>query len=308
MAQRNQLPDALTFLFCTVVNLGAFPAAGLHYGADQNVDTYAAFEQWIAAKIIYRVTFADRVTWNDVRNPWPVTSGGTGKWLADARRYEVLTVPLTIAPNTFDENHDADFRALAQKIKPFGDRVIVRLGWEANGDWYPWNYVSDPEGYKRAFRRAVFAIRSVANVRIDWNISSRATKSDDWRSGYPGDDVVDIISMDIYDHWNSGWSDLRDGEAGLKELRAFALSKNKPEAYPEWAVVTGSHGNGDNPSFITNMYHWFDTGNVLYQAYWNHSDVGARIFGSTVDAVNAAEEYKKLFGSPISPSQLIINN
>ena len=277
-------------------------ALGLHYGRDGELTQYAAFEEWLGRALAYRVTFADKQTWNDVRNPWPVASGATKRWLeGDPMRREVLTVPLRIAAGTFAENRDGDFEALGAKLKPFVGRVIVRLGWEANGNWYPWNYQTDPPGYKAAFRAAVIAIRRQAPlVLVDWNVSFRQTKVD-WRLGYPGDDVVDIISMDVYDYVAS-WADLRDGVCGLQELRTFAAERGKAEAFPEWGVHRA--GGGDSPAFVRNMHSWIQAGSVLYQAYWNHSDVGAAIFG-TVDAPLAAAEYRKLFGSPLSPVNLV---
>lgn len=277
-------------------------AFGLHYGADGTVDQYIRFEEWIGRKITHRVTFADKNTWNDIRSPWPVASGATAQWLArDPDNIEVLTVPLRIASGTFAENRTADFEALGNRIKAFGARVILRLGWEANGNWYVWNYINDVEGYKAAFRAAVAAIRRNAPAcRIDWCVSYRQTKID-WRLGYPGDDVVDIISMDVYD-WVSSWQDLRDGVCGLRELREFASARGKLEAYPEWGL--NSSGNGDNASFVANMAAWFKLGNVLYQGYWNHSDVGAVIFSPSGAIPNpqASAEFRKLFGSPFAPS------
>lgn len=292
---------------------GAVPALGLHAGRDDAIAQYDAFGDWLGRKVMYRVVFCDQASWSTIASPWFL--GGTRKWLdSDPGRVEVISLPLL--PKGEERNfaavasgqHDKDFAAFAQSLQSrgFAPRVIVRLGWEGNGDWYPWAYASDPAGYRAAFQRAVQAMRKVAPaLRFDWCVSSRASRKGGpaaWTDGYPGDDVVDIISMDTYDEYQPNWDTLLNGEAGLRELREFAIKHDKPEAYPEWGCSTNrsAKGGGDNVSFVEHMAEWFRgrPGGVLYQAYWNTSSGGPKgaIFGDRSVLPNAAAGYHRLFG------------
>ena len=77
---------------------------------------------------------------------------------------------------------------------------------------------------------------------------------------YPGDDVVDIIGMDVYaETWDASTSDpdkrfayFLDQPFGLKWHRDFAREHGKPISYPEWGVGTrpDGHGVGDDPVFM----------------------------------------------------------
>jgi hypothetical protein len=121
-----------------------------------------------------------------------------------------------------------------------------------------------------------------------------------WTDAYPGDDVVDMISMDVYDHYNSGWDDLVRGDAGLQALRDFARTHGKLEAYPEWGCSTDTHGHGDDPEFIEHMADWFTAapGGVAYQGYWNTPAGGpnAALHGEGAGRVpKAASAYRRRF-------------
>ncbi len=300
---------------------GRVPAIGLHTGRDDTISQYDAFGDWLGRKVMYRIVFCDMRSWNGIASPWFL--GGTSKWLeSDPGRVEVITVPLL--PKGEEGNfatiiagdHDRDFRSFANQIQTrgFAARVIVRLGWEGNGDWYPWAYANNPAGYRDAFRRAVQIMKETApELRISWCVTARASRRGGpaiWTEGYPGDDVVDVISMDTYDEYCPTWESLRDGEAGLREFRDFAIAHHKLEAYAEWgcSVNEGAQGGGDNATFVENLAGWFRgrPGGVLYQAYWNVSSGGpnAAIYPESTTVVpQAAAAYRKVFGAISGPAR-----
>lgn len=286
------------------------PALGLHYGSDFSISQYESFSGWIGRKVMYRVSFLDKRSWSlmqdaaviDIARSWVKSYPG---------RVEVLSVAMFADgdtggfPSITNGSRNAVFEGIASRIQAAGiaDRVIIRLAWEANGSWYKWSYLKDPAGFRAAFRHIVWRMRLRApNLRFEFNVSNLAgagLNNADWREGYPGDDAVDVISMDIYDHWNP-WTRMLSGAAGLHEMREFAKAHNKPEAYTEWACSTLSNGHGDNPGFMRSMSDWMDArpGKVLYHSYWNTRDGAAgRIFG-VVDVPQAAAEFKRLFGPP----------
>jgi hypothetical protein len=282
-------------------------AVGVHSEGDELTAQYDMFGKWLGKPVQYRVVFTARTKWSDVSDPYFMEA--TKRWLnASPNHFEVISVPLLLhAEEGFasitNGRRDQEFRELAHKVKSTGhpDRVIIRLGWEYNGDWYAWSAIKDPAGYRAAYRRVVTVMRQVApGIRFDWTTDFQSSSSFDWTSAYPGDDAVDILSMDVYDEYNQGWTDIENAPTGLKAFRAFAKSHKKPEAYPEWGCSTASNGHGDSPEFIQHVHDWLKDGapNVLYQAYWNTYLGGpnAAIEGPNAGRVPlAAARYRTLF-------------
>jgi hypothetical protein len=295
--------------------LGMAPAPkeaglGLHAGSDNKIEQYESFGDWLGRKVMYRVVFCDATRWEGIARPYFLDA--SERWLkSDPGRWEILSVPLLPDGErgnfkaVSDGAHDADFRSLARQLVDHGiaTRAILRLGWEFNGDWFAWSATRDPAGYKAAFRRAVRVMRETApGLKIDWCANRGSSGGMRWTDAYPGDDVVDIISMDVYDHYNSGWDDLVRGDAGLQALQKFARAHGKPEAYPEWGCSTDTHGHGDNPAFVEHMADWFFAApaGVVYQGYWNTPAGGpnAVLHGEGAGRVpNAASAYRRRFAT-----------
>jgi hypothetical protein len=298
------------------------PAVGLHYGSDFSTTQYEDFGAWLGRKVMYRVTFLDKTSWSTIQDcPLIETSK---KWVNSyPGRVEVISVPMFANGDTSgfssitSGKRDGVFRAIAQKIQNAGiaDKIIIRLAWEANGDWYNWSFLKNPSGFKSAYRHIVWQMKKVApKLRFEFNISCLANRNGGakWTEGYPGNDVIDVISMDIYDHWNP-WSTMMAGDAGLAEMRDFAAKNNKFEAFAEWSCSTTPNGHGDNAGFIRAMASWMDArpGKVLYHSYWNTSDGAKGLVFSLVSAIlvpQAAAEYKKEFGGGTSTAAAVAGN
>lgn len=103
--------------------------------------------------------------------------------------------------------YDSYIISFAAQVKNFGGTVSLRFGHEMNGDWYPWG--KRPTEYIAAYRyiHDLFVKENVSNVNWMWcvNVFYDSTNLAQY---YPGDDVVDIISIDGF-NWgttsNSGW-------------------------------------------------------------------------------------------------------
>lgn len=115
---------------------------------------------------------------------------------------------------------DGYIDAFAAKIKSYSGTVILRIFHEFEGDWYPWSLTEnglDPAKYKSAFRHVVERFRSVGANNVKWmwclNAEPKPYKAYNWVvSAYPGDDVVDIVATDIYNHPDPGtpaWKSFR---------------------------------------------------------------------------------------------------
>lgn len=297
---------ALAASLCSVAHGEA--ALGLHAGKDTQIAQYEEFSNWLGKTVLYRVTFDSDDSWNAIASPYFLTA--TREWLAsNPQRHEVVSVPLVPKGSGSDTlsqvaagQYDNYFRQLAQNLVTktgAPNRIIIRLGWEPNGTWYAWSAVKSPDAYIKAFRRVVQTMRSVSkDLRFEWNVARTGAKGFDWTNAYPGDDVVDIVSMDVYDQYIHDWDDLLNGHQGLMYFRSFAHQHNKPEAYAEWGLSNSNHGHGDDQAFVQNMHAWFSSGNVLYAAYWNTSSGGpdAAIEGREAGKVpNSAQVFKSLF-------------
>lgn len=276
---------------------------GCHAGSDTTYNQYDDFGTWLGQKCMVRVTFAARNSWSDIQTPYQLST--TKQWLnSDLNREEVIT--LALIPNSGSNlslsavsagTNDTYFKGCASNINALGkdssgrlynERIVIRLGWESNGNWYPWGMTygsNTPSAFKAAFAHVASIMKPLApGLRFEWNMSlTGASISGGMLAGYPGDSVVDIISMDVYDGYDGSWHDVVNGgngsmSGGLAGYRNFCITHNKPEAYTEWAVDTNSNpsnaGHGDNPLFIEMMYMWMaaagPAGSSVYQhAYWN---------------------------------------
>ena len=274
----------------------------------------ASFEKLIGRKVDRTVDSLNWWTnWRETRRsiPW-VTKCWSGSGIK-----LTLSVPMlpskepgaTLARGA-EGAYDHIFLETAHHLVKNGlEDTVVRIGWEFNGDWMPWAAHKDPENYKRYFRRIVETMRSVPGQRFkfEWcpNVGRHAIDPPD---AYPGDDVVDIIGMDIYSEtWDAStrdpekrWQSFLDRPFGLKWHRDFARAHGKEMSYPEWGAGdrTGGGGVGDDPVFIAGMADWFEEVKPLYQSYW---DVEARDYQSQLSNgrfPKAEAVFRQRFGTP----------
>jgi hypothetical protein len=134
-----------------------------------------------------------------------------------------------------DGKYDFYFLECGKRFKQVPGKVLVRLMHEFNGNWYPWciaNNGNSPELYKAAYRRIVQKIREAGatNVYFIWCVNSGSIPQKPWNyivDAYPGDDVVDIVSSDIYNGAEKGqmiWRSFRKEAAESY----FLLTENFP--------------------------------------------------------------------------------
>lgn len=306
------------------------PAIGFYTGPADTAE-HDQLSAWLGNEATYTVDFLDdSQSWNNIANysdwmldPWAA-------WVkANPDRRLVISMPMLNQDSSgmlvegANGAYDQYFRTLGQEIvdKGLGNSVI-RLGWEANGDWYPWKASTNPEAWKAYFRRIVGILRSVEpkvagqppqNFQIDLTYN-RGTSGTNIKfdTMYPGDDVVDIIGMDVYDtKWmdntsppEARWDEVVNQEMGLNDYRAFAALHNKPMSHPEWGLWEKDHdtngGVGDNPYFIDRMADWFEANasSIMYQSYFHH------LSGWTGDHrlssyVNSQTRFKARLGLPV---------
>lgn len=291
---------------------------GVYRGAG-NPAKIAEWEAWIGHSA-YRVTDSfDRTSWTAMTDPWAANQWkGTGYQVV----YSLPMLPLSGASLSEEAKgtYNDYFRRIAQNLINAGQpSAVLRIGWEMNGNWYPWSIATNPNGaadYVAAWRQIVDTMRSVpgAAFSFDWTVD----RGGSWVNGvqvdpsqaYPGDQYVDYVGMDVYDHdWADGyqdpiqrWRNLMDDRYGLAWQRDFAAAHGKPMTFPEWGLSdrTDGHGGGDDPYFIQQMYNWISQNNVAYQMYFEYDETNAYHALMTGHFPLGAARFRDLFG-PNSP-------
>jgi hypothetical protein len=235
----------------------------------------------MGVKVIGVVDFVARENW-----PQFLSSARwlTGCWANTPYKLAISVPMLTngeaFAPGLAGANDNA-FAQLGRMLVATGKAdAYIRLGWEFNGGWYPWRVSRDPASFRTLFRHIVGVLRKTPgqHFKIVWNPSMNTgtiAPNDAW----PGDDVVDVIGLDVYNQsWNPAdiipalrWQHHQTANYGLGWLAKFAATHRKPIAIPEWGTGTrpDGHGWGDDPAFIHNMAAWMRDHRVLFHGYWD---------------------------------------
>jgi hypothetical protein len=192
-----------------------------------------------------------------------------------------------------------------------GDSV-VRLGWEMNESTMSWRG-TDPAAYIGCYRHAADAIRATnPAVVLDWTINGHGTPADLCggvsTNCYPGDDYVDIIGIDNYDHypWSSSkavFDRTASRPEGLTWLYDFARKHRKLFSVGEWGVAPTGDAKQENPDFVRWMHGWFaaHAPNLAYETYFSDCTAGGvqsslyRTDPGCLQNPRSAAVYRKLF-------------
>ncbi len=207
--------------------------------------------------------------------------------------------------------YDQYFTTLADSLVSYGEgNAVLRLGWEFNGNWYPWSVTdaTDAANFAAYFRNIVTSMRSVPGqaFRFVWNPDSGGSfGSYTPEEAYPGNAYVDAIGLDVYDQcWSSpstpqnAWTEALTSGWSLDWLAGFAAAEGRPMVFPEWGVMAGGdgYGMGDDPYFIDQFGTWIVQHDVAWTAYFNYdaSDGAHDLFDGSFPATLA--EFRSVFG------------
>ncbi|HKQ83917.1 MAG TPA: glycosyl hydrolase [Steroidobacteraceae bacterium] len=281
----------------------------------------ADFERWFGRR---PPRVLDFIAWKDGRDGW---NWVLGCWNTLGVQDLTISVPMlpgdgsgTLAQGAAGK-FDAMFANLALDLvkRGFAD-ATVRIGWEFNGDWYPWAASRDRASWITYWRRIVSIMRNApgAAFKFDWcpAVGWTAVTAQDL---YPGDEYVDYIGLDIYNiTWDAKivtpaqrWNEKMTTRNGLKWHRDFAASRGKPMSFPEWGTMTrfdgDGSGGGDDPYFIEQMAQWIASNNVAYHNYWDYKD---RKYNSRLSDGShplAAEAFLRVFGGKTPTAPILVN-
>ena len=180
--------------------------------------------------------------------------------------------------------YDAQWRAQMQGIHAnWGQLTGVYLApaHELNGDWYSWSITPANVSYFRTAWQRFYGIvqdelvSKGRHAKVTLNYAAgRGMVEEIW----PGNNYVDIVGFDIYDHWlptangmncltESDWNNLKyavtgDGSPrGPYSIQQWAQSKGKPFAMPEWGLSDSTDPVNDpiidNAFWIQKMHGFF---------------------------------------------------
>ncbi len=211
---------------------------------------------------------------------------------------------------------DDVFRKIARELREggFGDAAI-RVGLEANGDWFAWGATAaTAPQFRAAFRRVVSIMNRESPELTFWfdtsagyGLRGQTNRLDAFNLLYPGDHYVDGISMDHYDFYelratnSATWAKaIRPTKGpGLADAAEFARARKKGFAVPEWGLHNGAGiGGGDNPYFIQKMHEFFRANSdvLVFECYFNEPDPYIRnALFSPVQLPKGSAAYLKLF-------------
>lgn len=247
-----------------------------------------AYSTWLGRMPSVVVDNADETKgWTQVIS----TAGFAAKFWTNRETPLLLRIPLLPGEcwGKFGEGnagaYDAHYLAIARSLVPILDRGLLKavgLGWETNGNWYPWSAFQDPEGYVALYRRVVALFRTIdPRFRFDWNCAI-GTQAIAPKLIFPGKDVVDSFGADVYDEGSTNaatrWTAIKAGAYGLNTWDAWSAETGIPLTVPEWGVSNrANRGGGDNPPFIDNMAAWFDSlgDRLLLHAYFERAHPAA---------------------------------
>jgi hypothetical protein len=223
--------------------------------------------------------------------------------------------------------YDSDYKHIAKAFQQYGilDNIF-RIGWEFTGGRYSWRSAGHEKEYAACYRHIVQVMRTTVpenHWTFDWNPTGNVKRAT-LDATYPGDDVVDYVSVDVYDssrnrttaypypascddacrlaRQKANWNNI------LYELnyiiKKFATDHGKKMVITEWGVwaetgMSNTPGGGDNKYFIQMMRDYINNpaNNVAYSVYFNAN--GSELCCSPTESryPESSVHFQKLFGT-----------
>lgn len=285
---------------------------GIFYNGGQVTDANA-FAQWRNRPLDSIMYFTGRASWNDIM------------WMRDDLTawpgYRIVCVPSQPEPmdnsSTANGSNNAFWTSygLALKNKGWNDgRTIIRLNWEANGNWYDWNWGKGggPSAFVNAYKNVVNSIRINAPKTIfdlTVNKSSRDAGNYTWQTDIylPLVNHFDIVGLDWYDHGpaqttQSAFDSAAAQDPGGESVAAFCRAHSKvmwlQECGLSWGAPPAYYGGQDDPGFWDKMWVWVHNNLDIFAGMTTYNDKGTgnpplmhSMFNPNYNP-NGANEYK----------------
>lgn len=209
--------------------------------------------------------------------------------------------PVVTMQRIINGRWDGQLRSWFRAARDSGIPMLVEVGTEVNGSWFPWNgkwngggttdgygnpsYPDGPERFRDAYRHIIDISRNVGADDITWNFHVDAStwphvwwNQPKWY--YPGDGYIDWISVSDYgeqhpsgnpNHWFPFSEKLGDpSDPKSSYARIARISPSKPLALIEFGVVEDPDA-GDKAQWIADAYDTVTSGYYDFQlvSYWS---------------------------------------
>ncbi|MCY2685535.1 glycoside hydrolase family 26 protein [Salinimicrobium sp. TH3] len=163
-------------------------------------------------------------------------------------------VPAILAGGEQREKYELWIRRLADFFKSLKDEdgnlipVVFRPYHEMNGSWFWWGGENvSPEDYKQLWKETQQLLKQNGVHSLLYAYSPNTISSEEeFNKYYPGDEFVDILGVDIYNH-SENEAFTKDVTRNLEIVRKKAILADKPFALTE----TGNNNFGEDPSWWT---------------------------------------------------------
>ena len=227
---------------------------------------------------------------------------------------------------------DVYWRRLGRRMAYLDDHkqrtapLILDLGWEQTGPWYPWSINGVREGapaytkFPLAFARIVAAIREGHHAyagkdcpyRFCWRPSRQTVAPGVHHAAfYPGDEVVDLMGMSHHErdpyltaeNWSSRTKTWPAGERFTREgwdpFFEFCASRGKHACFPEWSPIQGhaEYEPSTHPEEFFKLTRSYIEEHVelfAYDCYFNGDESKLTAHSEWAGTL----EYRKLWGKP----------
>ncbi|HWS31847.1 MAG TPA: glycosyl hydrolase [Actinoplanes sp.] len=188
----------------------------------------------------------------------------------DVAKSSTLMVSWHGAPyaGILDGRSDANIRAVARKLRNMKRPVLLRWGWEMNGDWFEWGGPQNgqnPANYVKAWKRLhrIFGEQGADNVAWVWSPNWNSSPNVSWnkvQKYYPGDAYVDWVGISGYNFYNETPSTLFNPVTKLYGAR-------KPIIISETAAVK------NKAKWIKQLHTWVEKTPAVGAVVWFDTDI-----------------------------------
>ncbi|MEV6487731.1 glycosyl hydrolase [Actinoplanes sp. NPDC051633] len=191
-------------------------------------------------------------------------------WLPDDA-YPMISWRGTDHASVLRGDHDALIARNAKQIRRFGRPVLLRWGWEMNGDWYAWGGADNGDnaaGYVKVWKRirSIFADQGADNVSWVWSPNWNDSPAAKWNAKaryYPGDDQVDWVGV-------SGYNLHREAPGTMFQPIYDAYATRKPIMITEIGSV--DRGGSTKADWITLAANWIEQHPAIGGVVWFDTD------------------------------------
>ena len=212
------------------------------YAGYGNPDGLIDFELATGAHLTYATDYLERSQgWAGMDE-----APGASAWSGSGFRL-VLGVPILPGVGTLAQGatgaYDQYFATLAKNLVSGGESdAILRLGWEFNGNWFPWSVQTsaDAANFVAFWKQIVTTMRAARGEHFTfvWNPNGASPTSYTPDQAYPGNAYVDYVGTDDYDNfWGTpftpaaAWANQLSQQWGFNWLASFAAPTQSPSPF-----------------------------------------------------------------------------